>query len=101
MALLIEQRGIRFKKLWRTIFILPYAIPQIISLLLMRNLFNGQFGPINTYMRAFGLEGLPWLTDPFWAKVTVIVVNMWIGIPVSMVLILGVLTGASVIYEAK
>lgn len=92
VALLIEQRGIRFKKLWRTIFILPYAIPQIISLLLMRNLFNGQFGPINTYMRAFGLEGLPWLTDPFWAKVTVIVVNMWIGIPVSMVLILGVLT---------
>ncbi|MEK3785570.1 sugar ABC transporter permease [Paenibacillus sp. FSL K6-1230] len=92
VALLIEQRGIRFKKMWRTIFILPYAIPQIISLLLMRNLFNGQFGPINTYMRAFGLEGLPWLTDPFWAKVTVIIVNMWIGIPVSMVLILGVLT---------
>ncbi|MEK3882076.1 sugar ABC transporter permease [Paenibacillus sp. PL2-23] len=92
VALLIEQRGIRFKKLWRTIFILPYAIPQIISLLLMKNLFNGQFGPINQYFRAFGLEGLPWLTDPFWAKVTVIVVNMWLGIPVTMVLILGVLT---------
>jgi len=92
VALLIEQKGIRFKKVWRTIFILPYAIPQIISLLLMRNLFNGQFGPINTYMKAFGLEGLPWLTDPFWAKVTVVIVNMWIGIPVSMVLILGVLT---------
>ncbi len=92
VALLIEQQGIRFKKLWRTLFILPYAIPQIISLLLMRNLFNGQFGPINQYFRAFGLEGLPWLTDPFWAKVTVIVVNMWLGIPVTMVLILGVLT---------
>lgn len=35
---------------------------------------------------------MPWLTDPFWAKVTVIVVNMWVGIPVSMLLILGVLT---------
>lgn len=101
VALLIEQQGIRFKKLWRTIFILPYAIPQIISLLIMKNLFNGQFGPINHYFKMFGLSGLPWLTDPFWAKVTVIVVNMWIGIPVSMVLILGVLTSIPKdLYEA-
>ncbi|SFF01399.1 arabinogalactan oligomer / maltooligosaccharide transport system permease protein [Paenibacillus algorifonticola] len=92
VALLIEQKGIRFKKLWRTIFIIPYAIPQLISLLVMKNLFNGQFGPINQYLGYFGLGGLPWLTDPFWAKVTVITVNMWIGIPVSMVLILGILT---------
>lgn len=92
VALLINQRGIRFKGLWRTILILPYAIPQLISLLVMRNMFNGQFGPINQYLGYFGLGGLPWLTDPFWAKVTVIVVNMWVGIPVSMLLILGVLT---------
>lgn len=92
VALLINQKGIRFKGLWRTILILPYAIPQLISLLVMRNMFNGQFGPINQYLGYFGLDGLPWLTDPFWAKVTVIVVNMWVGIPVSMLLILGVLT---------
>ncbi|WP_068782932.1 carbohydrate ABC transporter permease [Paenibacillus phocaensis] len=92
VALLINQQGIRFKGLWRTILILPYAIPQLISLLVMRNMFNGQFGPINQYLGYFGLGGLPWLTDPFWAKVTVIVVNMWVGIPVSMLLILGVLT---------
>ncbi|MGM0883571.1 MAG: carbohydrate ABC transporter permease [Bacillota bacterium] len=101
VALLIESKGVRFKKLWRTIFIIPYAIPQLISLLVMRNLFNGQFGPINQYLGYFGLEKLPWLTDPFWAKVTVIVVNMWIGIPVSMVLILGVLTAIPKdLYEA-
>jgi len=92
VALLIEQKGIRFKKLWRTIFILPYAIPQLISLLVMRNLFNGQFGPINDYLAMFGLGKLPWLTDPNLAKLTAIVVNMWVGIPVSMVLIMGVLT---------
>ncbi|QJC52353.1 sugar ABC transporter permease [Paenibacillus albicereus] len=92
VALLIESKGVRFKKMWRTIFILPYAIPQLISLLAMRNLFNGQFGPINQYLGYFGLGKLPWLTDPFWAKVTVIIVNMWIGIPVTMVLILGILT---------
>ncbi|MHA6529447.1 carbohydrate ABC transporter permease [Paenibacillus sp. BAC0078] len=92
VALLINQKGIRFKGLWRLILIVPYAIPQMISLLMMRNLFNGQFGPINQYLGYFGLGGLPWLTDPFWAKVTVIVVNMWVGIPVSMLLIMGVLT---------
>ncbi|WP_308636758.1 carbohydrate ABC transporter permease [Paenibacillus silvisoli] len=92
VALLIDQKGIRFKGMWRSIFIIPYAIPQLISLLVMRNLFNGQFGPINQYLGYFGIGKLPWLTDPFWAKVTVIIVNMWVGIPVSMVLILGVLT---------
>jgi arabinogalactan oligomer/maltooligosaccharide transport system permease protein len=92
VALLINQKGIKFKGLWRTILIIPYAIPQLISLLVMRNMFNGQFGPINQYLGYFGFGGLPWLTDPFWAKFTVIVVNMWVGIPVSMILIMGVLT---------
>ncbi|MOA24188.1 Maltose transport system permease protein MalF [compost metagenome] len=58
----------------------------------MRNMFNGQFGPINQYLRYFGLEAIPWLTDATWARVTVILVNMWVGIPVSMLLIMGVLT---------
>jgi arabinogalactan oligomer/maltooligosaccharide transport system permease protein len=92
VALLINQQGVKFKGMWRTILVIPYAIPQLISLLVMRNMFNGQFGPINQYLGYFGLGGLPWLTDPFWAKVTVILVNMWVGIPVSMILIMGVLT---------
>lgn len=92
VALLIQQKGIRFKGVWRVILIIPYAIPQLISLLVMRNMFNGQFGPINQYLKYFGLGGLPWLTDPFWAKVTVIIVNMWVGIPVSMLLVMSVLT---------
>ncbi|ANE47245.1 sugar ABC transporter permease [Paenibacillus swuensis] len=92
VALLIQQKGIKMKSLWRSLFIIPYAIPQFISFLIMRNLLNYQFGPVNQYFRYFGLEGLPWLNDPFWAKVTVILVNMWVGIPVSMVLVLGILT---------
>ncbi|MBW7474145.1 sugar ABC transporter permease [Paenibacillus oenotherae] len=92
VALLINQPGVRLKGMWRTIYIIPYAIPQFVSLLVFRNMLNEKFGPINQYFRYFGLEGLPWLNDPFWAKVSVIVVNMWIGIPVSMVLVLGMLT---------
>lgn len=92
VALLIQQAGIRFKTMWRTIFIIPYAIPQIVSFLIMRNMFNGEFGPINQYLSYFGLGKVPWLSDPIWAKATVLLVNMWVGIPVSMVLITGVLT---------
>jgi len=92
VALLIEQPRIRFKKFWRTALIIPFAIPNLVSLLVIRNLFNGQFGPINQYLKWLGFGGLPWLTDPFWAKVTVILANMWLGIPVSMILVSGVLT---------
>ncbi|AJY77420.1 sugar ABC transporter permease [Paenibacillus beijingensis] len=92
VALLIQQQGIRYKTFWRSVFIIPYAVPQFISFLVMKNLLNYQFGPVNQYFRFFGLQGLPWLNDPFWAKVTVILVNMWVGIPVSMVLVLGILT---------
>jgi arabinogalactan oligomer/maltooligosaccharide transport system permease protein len=101
VALLVNQKQIKFKSFWRTILILPFAVPQLVSLLVMRNLFNGEFGPINQYLTQLGFEKIPWLGDPFWAKVTVVLVNMWIGIPVSMIFIMGVLTMIpSDLYEA-
>ncbi|RIE01664.1 sugar ABC transporter permease [Cohnella faecalis] len=101
VALLVQMKGIRFKGFWRTLFIIPYAIPQFISLLIMKNMFNGQFGPINQYLSYFGLGKLPWLTDPFWAKVTVIIVNIWIGFPITMLMIIGILSTISKdLYEA-
>lgn len=95
VALVLSQKEIRLKAAWRTIVIIPYAIPQIISLLSMKMLFNGQFGPINQYLAHFGLGRLPWLTDPLWAKVTVIIVNMWVGMPLSFLLISGILSTIS------
>lgn len=101
VALLINQKGIRFKAFWRTMLIIPWAIPQFISLLIMRNMFNGEFGPINQYLQLIGLSAVPWLSDPYWAKVTIVMVNAWVGIPVSMVLTSGVITGISKdLYEA-
>lgn len=101
VALLINQNGIRFKGFWRMLYVIPYAIPQIVSFLILKNMLNEKFGPINQYFRYFGLEGLPWLNDPFWAKVSVIVANMWVGIPVSMILVMGVLTAIPKdLYEA-
>ncbi|MFC4101355.1 carbohydrate ABC transporter permease [Paenibacillus xanthanilyticus] len=92
IALLVQQKFIRFKSFWRTLYMLPFAIPSFVSLLIMRNFFNTQFGPINQYLRWFGIEGPEWLADPFWAKVTVLIVNFWLGFPISMLLIMGILT---------
>lgn len=87
LALLINAKAIKFKKVWRTIFVLVMAVPQFISLLVMRNLLSDG-GPLNAVLKNIGLisEPLPFLSDPIWAKFSIIFVNMWIGIPFTMLI---------------
>jgi len=92
VALLVQSSSTRMKSLWRTIYILPFAIPSFVSYLIMRNMFNSQFGPVNQYLKWLGIQGPSWLSDPTWAKVTVLLVNLWHGYPISMLLIIGILT---------
>lgn len=100
LALLTNAKGIRFKKVWRSIFILPYAIPGFLSLLVMRLMFSGP-GPINNLLVKFGIARIPWLTDPTLAKVVILLVNLWLGSPYFMVLMSGILTNISKdLYEA-
>lgn len=91
-ALILNHPKVRCKKLFRTIFILPWAIPQMLSLLVFRNLLNGQFGPVNQLLLKLGLisENIPFLSEPIIAKVSVIIVNLWLGFPIFMVMMLGV-----------
>lgn len=92
LALLINRKGIKFKGLWRTIFVITLAVPQFVSLLIMRNLLNGA-GPINATLMNWGLidTAIPFLTDPLWAKISVIFVNMWIGLPATMLVSTGII----------
>lgn len=100
-AVMINHKKIKFKRFWRAIYILPWAIPTMVSVLIMRNLFNGQFGPINNYLVALGLDRVPWLSDPLIAKLTIIGVNVWFGLPFWLILMTGVLTGIDKeMYEA-
>ncbi len=102
-AVFINHSGVKLKKLWRSIFILPWAIPSFVSILIMRNIFNGQFGPINRYLMDLGIieTAIPWLSDPLLAKITLVVVNMWFGFPFWMVLMSGVMTNIDKeLYEA-
>lgn len=92
LALLINTKGLKFKKFWRTIFVITMAVPQFISLLVMRNLLNDE-GPLNVILQQLGLThyGLPFLSDPLWAKFSIIIVNMWVGIPVTMLVATGII----------
>lgn len=89
LALIINTKGLKLKKMWRTIFVITIAVPQFISLLIMRNLLTDG-GPLNSLLINLGLVSaknpLPFLTDPVWAKFSIIVVNMWVGIPFTMLL---------------
>jgi len=85
VALMINKKGIKFKAFWRTMFVLTAAVPQFVTLLVMRLLLDDKSGAINSAMGT----SFPFLTD--WANVTVIVVNMWIGIPFTMLITSGLL----------
>lgn len=97
MAVIINNKRVVCKKLWRTILILPWAIPSMISLLVFRNFLNQTYGPLNQMLG----RNIPWLNDPTLAKVTLIVINLWLGVPYFMMLMTGILTSFDkTLYEA-
>ncbi|MBQ2954975.1 MAG: sugar ABC transporter permease, partial [Clostridia bacterium] len=92
VAIMINKKGIKFKKLWRTILVMTIAIPQFISLLYVSKMFSAD-GLINGMLMNWGWikQPLPFWTDPTWARVTIIGINIWIGIPYLMLIATGIL----------
>jgi len=96
LAILVNDPRVRFKKLIRTILILPWAVPGFVTILIFTALFNDNFGAINRdlLIPLFG-TGVPWLTDPFWARVALIMIQTWLGFPFVFALFTGVLQSIS------
>jgi len=94
LALLINKKGIRYKAMWRTIFVITIALPQFITLLVMRNMFN-DYGPINEFLVSVGAVAsaarIQFLNNVLLARLTVLIVNLWIGIPFTMLISSGIL----------
>jgi arabinogalactan oligomer/maltooligosaccharide transport system permease protein len=100
LALLLN-RKMRLRGLYRTLLVFPWAIPQTIACMALRNEFNFQYGFPNVLLRSIGLKPIPWLTDGTWAFVAVVISNIWLGIPFMMVILLGGLQSiSSEYYEA-
>lgn len=104
LALLINRKGTRIKGFWRFMFVLSVAVPQFVTLLSMRTIFNAN-GPVNVLLREIGLigatESIPFFTDSLYAKITIICINIWIGVPFTMLSTTGILQNIPAeLYEA-
>lgn len=102
LSLLLNNKKTKFPKLWRTLFVVTIAVPQFVSLLLVRNFFanNGIFNTfcaeigLTSWLRNIGLIStsyIPFLSAPGWAHVMIILINIWIGVPYQMLIATGVL----------
>jgi arabinogalactan oligomer/maltooligosaccharide transport system permease protein len=83
------QRPFRLQRLYRTILIIPYAIPAFLMLLVWAGLLNDDFGVVNRLLPDV-LER-PWLFDAFWAKVAILLVSVWLTFPYFFLVSLGAL----------
>jgi arabinogalactan oligomer/maltooligosaccharide transport system permease protein len=90
LAVALHQKFIRGKAWWRTLLILPWALPQYITALTWRGMFNYDYGAINVVLtRYLQLPAVQWLGSPLEAFIAVIITNIWMGFPFMMVVALG------------
>ena len=90
LAVVLHQKFIRGKSAWRIALILPWALPQYISALTWRGMFNYEYGSVNLLITKYlHLAPVQWLTSPFEAFLAVIITNIWLGFPFMMVIALG------------
>ncbi|BDG34741.1 carbohydrate ABC transporter permease [Saccharococcus caldoxylosilyticus] len=95
LAILVNDPRIKFKRFIRTVLILPWAVPAFVTILVFAAMFNDKFGAINRdILSAFGVM-IPWMTDPFWTKVALILIQTWLGFPFVFALFTGVLQSIS------
>ena len=104
LAKLINNKTTKWPKMWRTLFVVAIAVPQFVTLLLVRNFF-ADAGIVNTICSNLGITGflqdiglvsksinyIPFLTDPGWAKAMIVIINIWVGVPYQMLIATGVL----------
>jgi arabinogalactan oligomer/maltooligosaccharide transport system permease protein len=91
LALVFNHKGMRFKNTYRIMLILPYAFPAFLGALVWAGMMNESFGFINQVL--LGGAEIPWLTDPWLAKVSVLLVNLWLGFPYMFLVCMGALQG--------
>lgn len=100
-ALIFDHPKLPGKKVIRSLLIIPYALPAFISVNIWRSMFSRHFGIISQGLESlFGSSPL-WLADPTWARVGIIIVQVWLGFPYMMLICTGALQSLPTdVYEA-
>lgn len=85
LAIILNNPNLRESNLYRGLLIIPWAMPGAVTLLVWKGMFNETFGPINVFLRSLGMgEGLPFMTDPTWARIMLVIVQVWFAFPYFM-----------------
>jgi maltose/maltodextrin transport system permease protein len=102
LSVILEWKELRFRRAYRTLLILPYAVPAVLSILIFRGLFSQEFGAVNDFLRGIFGVAPEWETNPWAARAMVVLVNVWLGYPYMMLVCTGMLQSIpSGIYEAS
>jgi ABC-type sugar transport system permease subunit len=87
VAIALDKKGLRGQKLYRSVLVIPYAMPGFLSLLVWGGLLNDDFGVVNKLLHVH----VPWLFDANWARVSVILVSVWLTTPYFFLVSMGAL----------
>ncbi len=99
LATTLNSPRMRGRTVYRSLLILPYAFPAFLSALVWQGMLNRDYGFVNQTL--LGGAEIPWLTDPTLAKVSVVLVNLWLGFPYMFLICTGALQSiSSDVYEA-
>ncbi|MEY8818732.1 maltodextrin ABC transporter permease MdxF [Bacillus subtilis] len=107
-ALFVNQDFIKGKRIFRMIFLFPWAVPAFITIMSFSNMFNDSIGAVNAqviplfnHLPFVELPAIAWKTDPFWTKTALIMIETWLGFPYIYVMVTGVLQAIpGELYEA-
>jgi arabinogalactan oligomer/maltooligosaccharide transport system permease protein len=86
---IILDRDLMFKSIYRTLLVIPWAIPQYIVVLVWKGMFNYRYGAVNLLLRKIGIPGIAWLSQANTGFSAALIVNIWLGIPFMMMIALG------------
>jgi maltose/maltodextrin transport system permease protein len=102
LAEILQREDLAFRRVYRTLLILPYAVPAVLSILILKGTFNQDFGAANQILRGVFGFAPEWETDPWGARAMVLLVNIWLGYPYMMLICMGMLQSIpTAIYEAS
>jgi arabinogalactan oligomer/maltooligosaccharide transport system permease protein len=86
---LILNKDIKGKSVFRTLLILPWAVPQYITALTWRGMFNSEYGAVNLFLSEVAGLQIPWLSTEWGAFSACLITNIWLGFPFMMIVALG------------
>lgn len=101
LAIILNMTMVAGRRMYRILLILPWAVPNYITALIWRGMFQREFGAVNGLLNLFGFPSISWFEKPLTAFLTNLTTNVWLGFPFMMVIALGALQSIPAeLYEA-